>query len=384
MKTKLTRSEQTPTPKSQDTDFIVVPIRYILTSFLLFFSITTSFSQEKRERTLYIIDSVAVVNTPDDDDELSKDDIDRLEVIINPERIKALGYEGKIDTIFFILTKAYVTRADDVKRIPTTKNMTRTNGQWYFKDHPYNGPFKDYFMNGKLKGEGTLKDGRVEGLRTVYYPNGNKRYFYTYVNGIENGLSEAYFINGKLKQRGSLVDKKEDGLWQLFYSTGKIKMESNIVNGKQTLSKENKKFFELLSRASSDMKEGNHTGAIKKLNEAIKLNADYADAYFYRGTAKLNIFDFDESVKDFDMALSLEPFYMEAVSNRAFARLRKFEFKDAKTLSKSSQITVLAAKDRVPIPKEELEKICSDLKRGFELGDRKPMIIDAIKSYCND
>ncbi|WP_262497675.1 hypothetical protein [Pedobacter nyackensis] len=31
------------------------------------------------------------------------------------------------------------------------------------------------------------------------------------------------------------------------------------------------------------------------------------------------------------------------------------------------------------IPKEDIYKICADLKLGYELGDRKPMVIDVIK-----
>jgi hypothetical protein len=73
---------------------------------------------------------------------------------------------------------------------------------------------------------------------------------------------------------------------------------------------------------------------------------------------------------------------MESLSNRAFARLRKYEFKDSRTLSKNSGVTVLAAKDKVEIPQEEKIKICSDLKKGLELGDNKPMILDALKKYC--
>ncbi len=118
------------------------------------------------------------------------------------------------------------------------------------------------------------------------------------------------------------------------------------------------------------------------LNEAIKINPYYADTYFYRGTAELDNFDFDNAVIDFDKALELEPMYMEAVSNRAFARLRKFQFKNSRTLSKNSEVTILATKDKVDIPKPELEKICADLNLGYELGDHKAMVTDAIKNYC--
>ncbi|MFA4868878.1 MAG: hypothetical protein WC623_11795 [Pedobacter sp.] len=356
----------------------------IILTLLMMLSAFTSYSQEQKDRILYIVDNIPVVDTPKEDEQPVENDIDKLEIVTDFEKIKSLGYEGKIDKIIIITTKAYSARPDDVKGIPSSKMMTKTNGLCYYKNaaQPYSGKFIDYFFNGKVQGDGVLKNGKIEGIRTVYYPNGNKRYFYTYSDGIENGQSEEYFINGKLKQKGSFVNKKEEGLWQVFYSTGKLKRESNFIANKQILSKDEKKFYELFSKGASFMKEGDYFSAIKKFDDALKINMSYADVYFYRGTSKLNTFDFDQSIADFDQAIILEPLYMEAISNRAFARLRKYEFKDAKTLSKSREITIMAAKDVVPIPKEDLDKICADLKLGYELGDRKPMVIDAMKRYC--
>jgi hypothetical protein len=45
-------------------------------------------------------------------------------------------------------------------------------------------------------------------------------------------------------------------------------------------------------------------------------------------------------------------------------------------------VTVMASKDKVEVPKDESEKICADLAKGIELGDNKPMILDAQKRYC--
>jgi antitoxin component YwqK of YwqJK toxin-antitoxin module len=351
---------------------------------LLMFLSGVTFAQTAEERILYVVDSIPVIENPDEADNVTNEDIDHIEVVTNAARIKAMGYEGKIDKVIFVTTKAYLDRSAEVNLIPTTKTMHKESGRWYLKNakEPYSGPIIDYFVNGKKQGEGKLKNGIVEGPRTVYYLNGNKRYFYTYTDGIQDGPSEEYFINGKLRQKGSFAKGQETGLWQVFYSTEKLKRQSTVVNGKQDVPKEGKKFFGLLDKAIALMKEDDYSGAIKRLDEAEKINAGYADVYFYRGTAKLNKFDFDNAVADLDKAISIEPLYMEAISNRAFTRLRKYQFKDSRVLSKNIEVTVLAAKDKVPIPKEDLEKICADLNLGYQLGDRKPMIIDAMKTYC--
>ena len=97
---------------------------------------------------------------------------------------------------------------------------------------------------------------------------------------------------------------------------------------------------------------------------------------------QLDDFDFDGAVIDFDKAIELEPLYMEAISNRAFARIRKYQFKDSRTLGNTNGVTILAAKDKVDIPKDEKEKICADLNNAYSLGGRNKMIIDAITEFC--
>ena len=71
-----------------------------------------------------------------------------------------------------------------------------------------------------------------------------------------------------------------------------------------------------------------------------------------------------------------------AIANRAFARIRKYQFASSRTLSKNSEVTVLASKDKVPIPEAEQEKICNDLQKAVFLGDKTKMIIEALSDYC--
>ncbi|MES2268091.1 MAG: toxin-antitoxin system YwqK family antitoxin [Bacteroidota bacterium] len=355
----------------------------IFLCFFLFVLSASCFAQTQ-ERILFIVDGIPVIDDPKNDEQPSNGDIDHIKIVTDTAQINEIGYKGKIDKIVYITTKAYLLRSDADKLIPSTKLMTRTNGLWQLNgsNTPYTGPFIDYFMNGSKEGEGTFKNGLIDGIRTVYFPNGNKRYFYTYANGIENGASEEYFRNGNLKQKGSFINKKEVGLWQIYYSTGKLKRESTFINNKQAISKEDEKFYAILDKGIILMREEEYDSAVKRLNDAEKLKQGYADLYFYRGTAKLDLLDFENALIDLNKAIEIEPLYMEAIANRAFTRLRKYQFKDSRTLSNNNQITVLAAKDKVLIPKDEQEKICADLNLAYSLGDDKKMILDAMKEYC--
>jgi hypothetical protein len=51
-------------------------------------------------------------------------------------------------------------------------------------------------------------------------------------------------------------------------------------------------------------------------------------------------------------------------------------------LSQNSEVTVLASKDKVPIPKGEQEKICNDLQKAVFLGDKAKMVTEALSDYC--
>ena len=130
------------------------------------------------------------------------------------------------------------------------------------------------------------------------------------------------------------------------------------------------------------MKDEDYKSAINKFDKAIEINKNYSEAYFYRGTSKLRNYDFDSALEDYNRAIEIEPLYMEAYSNRAYTRIRKYEFKNSRVLKSNSSVTVLATNDNIEIPKDEKAKICDDLKKGYDLGDKQKMITDAIETYC--
>jgi antitoxin component YwqK of YwqJK toxin-antitoxin module len=350
---------------------------------LTIISIAT-YGQGTEERVLYVVDSIPIIDDPEEGEgTLTETDIETLTVVTSKADIEKHGYKD-LDKIIFVITKEYAKRPEELRKIPTVKLMQRKNGKWCLKDSqkPYTGPFIDYYYNGRKQGEGILKDGLLEGLRTVYYQNGMTSYYRNFVNGIENGESKEYFQNGKIHLEGAFKNGKDEGLWKEWYSTGQLKRETAFKSGEAIPTKEQEKFHKLLLNGIKMFREENYQGAVRTLDKAIELNPNYSDAYFHRGTAYFHDFKFDEAIKDYDKAIELEPLYMESLSNRAFARLRKYEFKNSRTLSKNQYVTVLATKDKVEIPKDEQEQICADLNKGYQLGDTKPMIVDAMKNYC--
>jgi uncharacterized protein len=116
------------------------------------------------------------------------------------------------------------------------------------------GPWKEFFEDGKLKSEGKYKDGRrisswkfyyqngrteeegtfnnsgkEEGSWTWWYDNGEKRKEAAFTNGKEDGLMVEYDETGHILQKGEYVNGEEQGKW--IYQMGDYKEEGSYVNG---------------------------------------------------------------------------------------------------------------------------------------------------------
>lgn len=380
----------------------------VILFFIGFFLIHISLSaQTSNEKIAYIVDSIPVINDPDKDDNISQNDVADLNVIRNKDSLKVLGYE-QFDGAIYIFTKEYRNRPDSLKHIPSTKQMEKKDGIWLLHGNPYDGRVIDYYYSGKKQGEGTFINGKVEGLRTIYYQNGKLLVENNYKNGLENGLDKEYYKDGSLQQKGEFVNGKEEGMWEdyypngqvklrsfykngevvdtatKFYSNGKVKEKVFIKDGKVMPDPNLKKINELMVKSEESDKEEDYKSAIKYCSKAIELDSTFADAYFSKGTIELNDFQFDIAIKDFDKALQLEPYLYTALANRAFARIRKYQYQNGRILSKNDEVTVIASSDKVAIPADEQEEICNDLKMAVFLGDKSDMIDEALKNYCQE
>lgn len=379
--------------------------RQITILWLFFLSIST-FGQNKNERILYIVDSIPIIDEPKEGfGILTENEIEKVEVVKDKKKIDTKGFKD-LDGIIYVFTKEYVKRPDSLKAIPTTKKMNKKNGAWFLKDsESYTGKFIDYYLNGKKEGEGFLFNGKLKGKRLLFYPEGNLSDEVEYENGLQNGIEKRYFKNGTLMQIGEFKNGKEIGIWEMYHPNGQLKQRTNFVNGKMDgesvsyystgeikgkniyingiyqKNKINDKLFELYNQSQELYKQMDFKGAIKKLDAALKIEPNWSDGYFARGTMKLNNFQFDEAKSDFDKTLQIEPFFTNAYGNRAFTIIRKYEFGDSRTLSKSKDFQVFATK-KVEIPESEIEKICLDLAKAVELGDTNSMILEAYKKYC--
>ena len=73
-------------------------------------------------------------------------------------------------------------------------------------DGKYNGPYEQYFINGKLRTKGQYKFGKRQGLWISYHPNGQLHSKGLFENGRWEGLWVDYYDDGHVRSRGLYVN----------------------------------------------------------------------------------------------------------------------------------------------------------------------------------
>ena len=128
----------------------------------------------------------------------------------------------------------------------------------------YEGQWKYYHENSKvIMTLENYKKGKLEGIRSVYYPNAKIAEETNYSNGIKNGFYKKYTVdgiileesnyvkgqfdgkaiyrepNGNVASQGIYVNGKKKGMWQ-FYENGKLVKEENMSKVKKLVKPKSK------------------------------------------------------------------------------------------------------------------------------------------------
>lgn len=266
--------------------------------------------------------------------------------------------------------------------------LERIDGLWTKKGDtkPYNGDFKETYENGSIKGTGTLIDGKLEGQRIQYFPNGKISSDKEYKEAYPHGKATEYYEDGTLKLEGSFENNKEVGIWTLYYPNGNkeavLTFDSGVQNGPYYEYNENgiltkqyyfkngeggysDEFMNFGKKALELSREFNYEEAIKMYDKAIEVNPTVAQAYFNRGACKGNNFDFEGAIEDYNKAIEINPQFMEAFGNRGNAKINMYTSKG--TLH--------------PTP-EQTASACEDLNKAKELGDNTIGTEDMIYLHC--
>lgn len=84
----------------------------------------------------------------------------------------------------------------------------------------------------KKKAQFTLLEGKVEGVKTMWYLNGNKEIETNYKNGLKNGVETKWLENGQKKSEISYKDDLKDGLSAYWDENGDKSSETEYKDNK--------------------------------------------------------------------------------------------------------------------------------------------------------
>lgn len=348
----------------------------------------------KNERMLFVVDSIPILKDPEAWNPISKEDWADLSVIRNRDSIRLLGWD-EVDAITFIFTRAYRSRPDSVKVIPSLRHMKLINGTWYLDNRPYTGKYIDYYNSGRIMDEGYLQEGKLRGTLTVYYQNGQKKSMAQYQDGVLHGFWKDFYPNGSLMEsreywEGKTTDARKEYFvngrlryeWKVrqqtpydtaiaYYSTGKIKQTTLLREGKPVYHKK----AEDLKSYTADFYRGLNGGNLQEANKAYyklwTLDSASADTYYKGGLLMLKEFRFDEALSEFNKALEVEPLMLEAFANRALTRIKKHKFAAVKPVPREYREPRLTLEDFTALPYDEQLRVCDDLQqaRSMSYGD---------------
>ncbi len=97
------------------------------------------------------------------------------------------------------------------------------------------GDYETFDRDGKLIERANYKDDYLDGLRTLYYPDGAKQYEETHVAGKFEGPYRAFYPDGQLELEGQYAADLATGTWTGYYPDGakkeEVTMADNVSDG---------------------------------------------------------------------------------------------------------------------------------------------------------
>ncbi len=372
-------------------------MKYFFFLSIVVFFFDKSYGQEKI-KTLYIIDSIPLLSDPEAWDQLLPEDIADTSILDNKDSIQNLGWE-KIDTVVYVFTKAYRSRPDSVKQIPSLKQMLIVNDAWTFHNEVYTGKYRNYYLDGQLQAEGLLLNGKIDGVVTAYFENGITKSVTVYSLGKRHGEAVSYYKNGTVFRRvtyinnaqiksdsyfinGQLQDELKTGIASTkdtlirYYSSGKIR--SINIAPRRAFDSESRRidlnFYTTMFY--EHIREKNLKSANKDFFHIKKLDPGSIETIFIEGVLLLNEFRFAKAIEQFNEALKTEPLMKEAFAQRAISRIKLFKYKGIPL--NDIMDAALSVNDLEKMPEDEQAKVCSDIMMADQLDINLQFTFDEI------
>ncbi len=102
-------------------------------------------------------------------------------------------------------------------------------------DYAKHGTYRRLSPRGILLEDAVYVANNLDGVRTLYYENGDTLIVEHYQDGKYEGSFQAFYVNGQLELDGQYVDNTMTGKWRRYYKSGElmeiVTFENNAENG---------------------------------------------------------------------------------------------------------------------------------------------------------
>lgn len=129
------------------------------------------------------------------------------------------------------------------------------------------GAYLAYNEDGSLYEKSNFNQGKLDGLRTLYHPNGKPKIEEPYTMGELNGTYKSYHENGALQFQANYSNNVMGGLVTSYFDSGKVKEEVTFVDNE-----ENGPFVEYFENGQK-MWEGNYHNGDNELGLLMKYDS---------------------------------------------------------------------------------------------------------------
>ena len=88
-----------------------------------------------------------------------------------------------------------------------------------------------FFADGNVEIQETYVDGQFHGPYLSFYDNGQINLESQYHNGTMEGLVKRYYSSGELLEEVTFANNEENGPFKEYYKSGQVKWEGSYING---------------------------------------------------------------------------------------------------------------------------------------------------------
>ena len=138
--------------------------------------------------------------------------------------------------VLTLITSSIIAQTNKEGKKDGLRKVFYENGQlkeeFNYKEGKKDGLRKAYYENGKLRLKTNYKNDKLDGLFELFYENGQLRVEFNYKEGKKDGLRNEYHENGQLKEEFNYKEGKKDGLRKAYYENGKLRLKTNYKNDK--------------------------------------------------------------------------------------------------------------------------------------------------------